>query len=327
MQRQNNGGFTLQWHITHRCNLRCEHCYQEDYTAFADRDALREVLDQYEAMLRACRFGGHINITGGEPLLHPDLFWLLEEARRRQMTTAVLTNGTLVGLQEARHMRASGVQYVQISLDGVPQTHDAIRGKGSFDEAVRGVEALQSQGIFTSISFTAQRHNMGELKALAKLCERFGTDRLWFDRVVIPAGEDSEHLSLTTKEFQKLCQTAARLNRRGKVFCGRALQFLSCNEKLIYRCTAGTSLLALLADGTVMPCRRLPLIAGNVRESDLLTIYRDSPVLRDLRQGGIPAGCRSCFYADMCGGGAKCITYAQTGRYDLPDPNCTFHKI
>ncbi len=297
MQRQNNGGFTLQWHITHRCNLRCEHCYQEDYTAFADRDALREVLDQYEAMLRACRFWGHINITGGEPLLHPDLFWLLEEARRRQMTTAVLTNGTLVGLQEARHMRASGVQYVQISLDGVPQTHDAIRGKGSFDEAVRGVEALQSQGIFTSISFTAQRHNMGELKALAKLCERFGTDRLWFDRVVIPAGEDSEHLSLTTKEFQKLCQTAARLNRRGKVFCGRALQFLSCNEKLIYRCTAGTSLLALLADGTVMPCRRLPLIAGNVRESDLLTIYRDSPVLRDLRQCGIPKGCRSCFYA------------------------------
>ena len=76
-----------------------------------------------------------------------------------------------------------------------------------------------------------------------------------------------------------------------------------------------------------MPCRRLPLIAGNVRESDLLTIYRDSPVLRDLRQCGIPAGCRSCFYADMCGGGAKCITYAQTGRYDLPDPNCTFHKI
>ncbi len=209
----------------------------------------------------------------------------------------------------------------------MPQTHDAIRGKGSFDEAVRGVEALQSQGIFTSISFTAQRHNMGELKALAKLCERFGTDRLWFDRVVIPAGEDSEHLSLTTKEFQKLCQTAARLNRRGKVFCGRALQFLPCNEKLIYRCTAGTSLLALLADGTVMPCRRLPLIAGNVRESDLLTIYRDSPVLRDLRQCGIPAGCRSCFYADMCGGGAKCITYAQTGRYDLPDPNCTFHKI
>ncbi|MBQ3952684.1 MAG: radical SAM protein, partial [Ruminococcus sp.] len=81
MQRQNNGGFTLQWHITHRCNLRCEHCYQEDYTSFADRDALREVLDQYDAMLRACRFWGHINITGGEPLLHPDLFWLLEEAR------------------------------------------------------------------------------------------------------------------------------------------------------------------------------------------------------------------------------------------------------
>ena len=323
MEAVQNGSFTLQWHITHRCNLRCAHCYQEDYTAFSDRAALCAVLEQYEAMLQACRFGGHINITGGEPLLHPDLFWLLEEARRRHMTTAVLTNGTRLGLQEARRLRALGVQYVQISLDGTPKTHDAIRGRGSFDEAVRGVEALQSQGIYTSISFTAQRHNMGELKALAGLCERFGVERLWFDRVVIPAGEDSEHLSLTTKEFQGLCRTAARLNRRGKVFCGRALQFLPCQEKLIYRCSAGTSLLALLADGTVMPCRRLPLIAGNICESDLLTIYRDSPVLRELRRQNVPEGCRTCAYADLCGGGAKCITYAQTGRYDLPDPNCT----
>ena len=76
--------FTLQWHITHRCNLRCKHCYQEDYTAFSDRAALADVLDQYEAMLQACRFRGHLNITGGEPLLHRDLFWLLEEAREKE---------------------------------------------------------------------------------------------------------------------------------------------------------------------------------------------------------------------------------------------------
>ena len=314
--------FTLQWHITHRCNLRCKHCYQEDYTAFSDRAALARVLDQYEAMLQACRFRGHLNITGGEPLLHRDLFWLLEEARRRQITTAVLTNGTLIGRQEARDLRRAGVQYVQVSLDGAERVHEAIRGKGSFRAALDGIEALRAQGHFVSVSFTAQRENRRELRKLAKICEIAGADKLWFDRVVIPADEDINRLSLTSDEYRKLCRQAARLSRQGMVSCVRALQFLPCEEKHIYRCTAGSTLLALLADGTVMPCRRLPLIAGNVHEQSLLELYRDSPILRALRECPVPDGCRACQYADLCRGGAKCVTYAQTGRWNEKDINC-----
>ena len=324
-QTLDNGSFTLQWHITHRCNLRCTHCYQDDYTAFSDRASLERVLGQYEDLLCACRFRGHLNITGGEPLLHPDLFWLLEQAKRRGITTAVLTNGTLIGLQEARRLRGCGVQYVQISLDGTRGVHDAIRGRGSFEQAAQGIEALQSQGIFTSISFTAQRQNLGELKKLAALCRRYGADKLWFDRVLIPAGEDRERLSLTSDEYRRLCRTAARLNRKGLVSCARALQFLPCREQFIYRCTAGSSLLALLADGTVMPCRRLPLPAGNITDSDLLTIYRESPVLQALRAGKLPEGCRACRYADLCGGGSRCAAYARTGRWDLRDPDCPYN--
>ena len=78
-----NGWFTLQWHITHRCNLRCTHCYQDDYTAFESADALFDVLGQYETLLRENRFKGFLNITGGEPLTHPELFRLLEEAKKR----------------------------------------------------------------------------------------------------------------------------------------------------------------------------------------------------------------------------------------------------
>ena len=106
------------------------------------------------------------------------------------------------------------------------------------------------------------------------------------------------------------------------VSCVRALQFLPCDEKHIYRCTAGSTLLALLADGAVMPCRRLPLIAGNVHEQSLLELYRDSPILRALRECPVPDGCRACQYADLCRGGAKCVTYAQTGRWNEKDINC-----
>ena len=166
MAEKYNGVFTLQWHITHRCNLRCKHCYQDDYTAFESADALFDVLGQYETLLRENRFKGFLNITGGEPLTHPELFRLLEEAKKRGVTTAVLTNGTLIGRVEAMRLKACGVDYVQVSLDGTEKTHDAIRGKGSFARAVSGIHALLAQNIFTDVSFTAQRENKDELPAL-----------------------------------------------------------------------------------------------------------------------------------------------------------------
>ncbi|MEE3404155.1 MAG: SPASM domain-containing protein [Acutalibacteraceae bacterium] len=128
--------------------------------------------------------------------------------------------------------------------------------------------------------------------------------------------------TLSAENFQQLCRTAARLNKKGKVFCGRGLQFIPCRNKLIYHCSAGENLLIVLANGDVMPCRRIPLVIGNVRESDLLTLHQNAPVMQALRAAGIPQGCRSCTYADLCRGGSKCLAYAKTGRFDIPDPDC-----
>ena len=160
------------------------------------------------------------------------------------------------------------------------------------------------------------------LKKLAEVCNQLGADMLWFDRVIIPAEEDIHGLALSAAEYKRLCKTAARLSKNGIVTCGRALQFIPCREKHIYKCTAGDSHLALLADGTVMPCRRLPLIAGNIKHESLLSIYRESPVLQRLRALEIPDGCKACKYKEMCRGGSKCAAYAKTGRYDTADPDC-----
>ena len=317
-----NGFFTLQWHITHRCNLRCSHCYQDDYSAFSSRKSLEAVLNQYSRLLEEYGFKGYLNITGGEPLAHPDLFWLLEEAGNRGITTAVLTNGTLIGRREAAELNRLDVDYVQVSLDGLRETHDKIRGEGSFDLAIRGIRELKAQGIYVTVAFTAQRENYKELRRLADFCNNLGADKLWFDRVVIPKDEDKNNLSLSSKEYSALCRKASRLNRQGKISCARALQFIPCKEKNIYSCNAGSRLLAILADGTVMPCRRLPIEVGNVTLSELLTIYRESPELIKLRKSEIPEKCKPCKYAQSCRGGAKCIACAKSGRYDIPDPDC-----
>ena len=295
METFNYTDFTLQWHITHRCNLRCKHCYQEDYSAFEGSDEIERILDQYCDLLKAYNCRGRLNITGGEPLTHPYLFELLRLAWSRGIKAGVLTNGTLIGEWEARRFRACHVDYVQISLDGMEKVHDAIRGKGSFEKAVNGIYALKSQGIFTSISFTAQSNNYRELKKLASFCSYIGADKL--------------------------------LNKRGQVFCGRALQFIPCKNKLVYHCSAGENLLIVLANGDVMPCRRIPLIIGNIKENDLLTLHQTSQIMHELRTVGIPSKCTSCKYASLCRGGSKCVSYAKTGRFDIPDPDCILlHK-
>ncbi|MBQ6421493.1 MAG: radical SAM protein [Clostridia bacterium] len=316
------GWFTLQWHITHRCNLRCSHCYQRDFDAFCSRDAMLETLEKFRVFLDNRQLRGHLNVTGGEPLMHPDLFFLLEAAREREISAAVLTNGTLIDGRTARRLSRAGVTYVQVSLDGTKAVHDAIRGSGSFDRAVAGIETALRCGIDVTVSFTAQNGNIGDFEALARFCRKLGVGKLWFDRVVIPAAEDINGLSLSAADYQTLCGIASKRRYRDTVACIRALQFIPCKQRHIYACTAGKRQLALLADGTVLPCRRLPLPAGNVLFSDFETICRESPLLQALSDAGIPDACSGCRWAQTCRGGAKCIAYAKTGRWDVRDPDC-----
>lgn len=317
-----SGRHILQWHITHRCNLRCRHCYQADYACEMSPDALREALARYERFLKAEGLHAQINLTGGEPLAHPDFFSLAEEIRRHGHRFAVLTNGTMVDAEAARQLALLKPEFVQVSLDGTERVHDRIRGRGSFLRAAEGIDRLKARGVPVQVSFTAQRENRRSLPALALFCRAHGVDKLWFDRVVIPAEEDTGHLSLSGEEFRQLVRTARRLERFTPLRCVRSLQFAEDAESGLYHCCAGGSLLILLADGTLMPCRRLPDVIGNIFDGELKDTLQNSETMRALRDAPIPAACASCAHAERCRGGAKCITCAKTGSWEGRDPDC-----
>ena len=317
------GGHVLQWHITHRCNLRCRHCYQEDYGRQMDRTELFAALDKYERFVVGRGLRAQINLTGGEPLRHPDFFPLAREIRRRGMDLGVLSNGTLIGEETAERLAELEPVFVQVSLDGTRRAHDAIRGRGAYRSALEGIDALKRKSVRVNVSFTAQRENKNQLLPLALVCRAHHVDKLWFDRVVITREEDTERLSLSTEEFRRLTETAARLRKRGLVACDRALQFLPCGgDAVFYHCGAGGNLLIFLADGGVMPCRRLPFVIGNLRDGELEQLLAESELMAQLHDAPIPAACGNCEHATRCRGGAKCVTYAQTGQLFAKDVNC-----
>lgn len=324
--------FVIQWHITHMCNLRCSHCYQQEYQSHTPTEQLYGILDKICRFLEGKTCIGQINLTGGEPLLHPEFFPLAREIRNRGFRLGILTNGTLIDGELARKLAGLEPVFVQVSLDGNEQTHDAIRGGGSFRRTLAGIDLLKKHRIRVLVSFTAQKENYREFPELAAICRKHRVDKLWWDRVVTDNERDREEKALSTGEFLRLTETAAALNRKYRRLDGsstvencRALQFLGCEKSTAgYRCSAGRNLLAILADGTVMPCRRLPLELGNVLEQELEEMISSAPVMGRLRQSSFPPECSGCRKLFACYGGAKCVTYGQTGEWNRRDVNCPF---
>jgi radical SAM protein with 4Fe4S-binding SPASM domain len=293
---------------------------------------LETLLEEWTVLRQApCR--AHINLTGGEPFAHPGFLPLLETLARKRprLSFAILTNGTLLDAATSAQLARLKPGFVQVSLEGTEPTHDRIRGPGNFARVLGAIRLLQRARVPVLVAFTAHRGNFTEFPAVARLAADLRVRRVWADRF-IPEGAGAAAGLQTlspqeTREFIRLLdQAAAEAKRRWfgrtEVARHRALQFLG-GSSFPYRCTAGDSLLALLPNGDVLPCRRLPLRAGNLLDAPLHEIYRDAPVLKSLRHPGQAiAGCAPCAFRHTCHGGLKCLAYAIHGDPFRGDPGC-----
>ncbi len=337
-------GLLLQWHLTNRCNLRCSHCYQESYGGGElSYDELLAVLGQYESLLAEWRAAagsrpavrGHITVTGGEPFVRKDFIDFLTRlaAHHESYSFGILTNGSFIDLAMARRLHSLRPRFVQVSIEGTEATHDAIRGMGDFQKTVAAIRRLVRFSVPTMISFTAHRRNYREFPAVARLGTKLGVSKVWSDRL-IPAAMKG-HLSMadaltpdeTREFFELMAQAKAEARRRWfgrtEIALHRALQFLVDGGDDAYHCTAGDSLITIMPDGEVYPCRRMPISVGNVRRTSLRDIYYSNGLLRQLRdQNSVSKGCEGCEHTRRCRGGLKCLSYAVTGDPFQRDPGC-----
>lgn len=330
----------LQWHITDRCNLRCTHCYQSGQKPEESHlDELMTILSQFTDFLKLpCSEGrppirGHITITGGEPFVHPDFLELLSifALHRKQFGFAILTNGSLISRSLARRLKKLKPAFVQVSIEGTESTHDRIRGRGNYCRTAEGVKNLVKAGLNTFVSFTAHRDNIHEFGDVVRLGRRLKVSRIWSDRLIpVGRGEALRSQLLTPDETRDFFRTMAKLRkkagrawfRRTEIAMHRALQFLESGGRP-YHCTAGDTLITIMPDGTLYPCRRMPISAGNVLETPIRELYNTSTLFGKLRDpDNIPAGCAKCVHATRCRGGLKCLSHALTGDPFSRDPGC-----
>lgn len=176
------------WNITRTCNLRCIHCYSDSeakqYPGELSWEQMQTVVDDLAAYQIPS-----LLLSGGEPLVHPRFFDLVEYASDNGLKLTISTNGTLLSSDNAERLAAVGnVAYVGISLDGIGDVHDHFRGKiGAFKAAVNGFHACEKAGLKTGLRLTLTRHNASSIDDILDFVEEQGIQRVCFYHLV-PAG-------------------------------------------------------------------------------------------------------------------------------------------
>jgi heme d1 biosynthesis radical SAM protein NirJ len=171
------------WNLIRRCNLTCKHCY----TTSADINFPNELSTEniYQVMddLKAFKVPVLI-LSGGEPLLHPDIFNISQRAKDMGFYVALSSNGTLITEQNIHQIAAINYQYVGVSLDGIGSTHDTFRQqKGSFDASIRGIQLCREQGIKAGIRFTLTQDNAHDFPAMLQLMDDADIDKFYLSHL------------------------------------------------------------------------------------------------------------------------------------------------
>lgn len=343
--------FILQWHVTANCEYGCQHCYMHDTPTYKNEitnelsieDCLK-VIDDFSNMLNAYNIPGRINFTGGDPLLKEGIFDLVNYAAKKGITVGFLGNPDKIDYKMAKRLKAAGIYRYQISLDGLEGTHDTLRGrKGAFRDALRALRILRNVGIPTVVMFTVSKANANELIEVIRLVAKERVSIFDFARLSpIGAGSDMSNQILNPLEYKQLLLDVFEEYRRLKdsgysTYFGRKdhLWKLLYSELGLFRfpkdfdssdliysgCGIGINLLVLLANGTVVPCRRLPVPIGNVQEKPLRDIFIYSNKLNEMRDINLLEKCGNCELLRFCRG-CPAVPYGTHGRWTAPDPQC-----
>jgi heme d1 biosynthesis radical SAM protein NirJ len=351
--KRNPPGPVVIWNLIRRCNLACQHCY----SISADVDFAGELTTHeiYTTMDDLKAFGVPVLIlSGGEPLLHRDIFAIAARARSIGFYVGLSTNGTLIDDATARRIAAVGFDYVGISLDGIEATHDRFRRKaGAFAASLEGVRRCRDVGVKVGLRFTLTRDNAHDLPALLELMEAERVDKFYLSHLNYGGrgniNRKTDAMFRTTREAMDLVfDTAWR-----HVEAGRPREFVTGNNDadaayllqwVRRRFPEGEAhLRAKLAQwggnasgvnianidnlGNVHPDTFWwDYSHGNVRERPFSAIWRDTkdPLIAGMRMVPRPVRgrCRECAYFDVCGGNTRVRAWQLTGDAWAEDPGC-----
>ena len=314
----------VTWEISLRCNLRCVHCLSDSGESSHDELNHEESLDLIDQLTAMKVF--QVNIGGGEPFIRKDFLDLLSYSHGKGLVTCVSTNGTMVDRTLAKRLSALKLLYLQVSLDGATaDVNDAIRGKGTYQKILHGMDCLATEGVRFSINTVLTRTNFSQLETLRKMASQYGAE-LRVSRFR-PSGRGKARKSYLGPTKDQLETFSNWLNEHDLVRTGDSFFCLTSEKrrrKGLDMCGAAKMTCCISPSGEVYPCAFLqetPFLVGNVRDSSLKDLWGASPVFNRFRSLDVKA-CMACYRFDSCRGGCPAVAYHTFDDISLPDPEC-----
>jgi len=351
--RRNPPGPVVIWNLIRRCNLTCKHCYSisadTDFPNELNTEQVFTVMDDLKA------FGVPVLIlSGGEPLLRPDIFDIAHRAKAMGFYTALSTNGTLIDDGNIEKIRQVGFDYLGISIDGIRETHDKFRRKeGAFDASMAALRRCHDLGIKVGLRFTMTQDNAAELPQLLQLMDDEGIDKFYFSHLNY-AGRgnknrnDDTHFKTTRWAMDLLFERAMQ-----DVQAGRDTEFVTGNNDAdgVYLLhwvkkhypqqaehireklrqwggnSSGVNISNIDNQGRVHPDTMWwHYDLGNVKERPFSEIWQDTsdPIMAGLKQHPRPVQgrCGKCAHLNICNGNTRVRALQLSEDPWAEDPAC-----
>jgi radical SAM protein with 4Fe4S-binding SPASM domain len=330
------------WEVTSACNLKCIHCHATSDKASPDELSTDEGKNLIDMLAENNEFRTLI-YTGGEPLVRPDIFELLRHSQKAGLANIIATNGTLIDEEMAHKLKEHGVVCNAISVDASNAAiHDFVRNKpGSFDLAMRAIEATKKAGILLQINTTAMEYNMPHLPELIEFADNCGAGiMLMYQLVAVGRGEKIEKATLKKAANKYLSELIAEKQKTAKTiiepvagpqYWAYLLErdgieeglLLNLAGKVFHGCSAGRGFVYIKANGDIWPCPFVEVSAGNIREAHFNKIYYEAEIFQNLRhrEEKLKGACGECNYKTVCGG-CRGRAHAYSGDYLAEDPRC-----
>ncbi|GIN62032.1 radical SAM protein [Robertmurraya siralis] len=355
----NENPFIAIWEVTRACQLKCVHCRADAQTKPHPNELTHEegikLIDQIYEMNNPM-----LVFTGGDCMMREDLFELADYAVKKgmrvSMTPSATANVTKEKMERAKNV---GLSRWGFSLDGpTPEIHDHFRGTpGSFDLTLEKIKYLNELNMPLQINTVISRYNYEHLEQMVELVKELKAI-MWYIFLLVPTGRGQEDACITPAEHEKVfkwlyelsktapfdIKTTAAQHYRRVVLQQKAREHKIDGADIRYEDTIttdhasvidglkrapkgvndGNGFIFISHVGDVLPSGLLPIKVGNVREKPLKEIYRESPVLQELRNPDLYKGkCGVCEYRFVCGG-SRSRTYAVTGDYLESEPYCVY---
>jgi len=330
---------TIYFYLTDSCNLRCRHCWiAPDY--HSDNDGCQFLsLEIYRAIIRQAKPMGlsTVKLTGGEPLLHPDIMEIIDIARENRLRLNVETNGVLLSDSIAKRIASGGTPGISVSLDGATaETHEWVRGvEGCFDLAVQGIKNAVAAGLETQVIMTVMRRNVGEIEDLVRLAEQLGVGLVKFNVVQPTERGQAMHERGETLGVKDLIELGSSIENglaaktRVKLHFHHPPAFRPMGKMLDVGCTCGTcgitGIMGVLADGSYALCgigEHIPeMNFGKAPTVSLKDVWEHEPILRQLREGlpdRLEGACADCAMKPMCMGSCIAQNYYRSKNLWAP---------